>query len=302
MTPLPFIPPREAVEYMVPSPARVRRAFGFPVLILTGGVYAAETVHNLNQAGLRERIAEHQASAIYTPVSRRAIEDAGLRLDQRLVAVSTIHVVALRVRLAERIEHLEVLPRWCHPVQGPRGQRAGRQRGSWPHCTAIKQSVPRLQQRGCVAFAGCELMQNPKVVAPAIHYPRDGTTMRDATSVLPAKPGGAVKITIVADDHGAQRIGSVIVVPVRIQRAERMQHGELTGGGDFEDRAGAVLAPERRHAIDVIIGTARQCNTRIGSVLVVSVRIQCAERMQHCIPMRLQVELVDDALPLIPPS
>ena len=46
-------------------------------------------------------------------------------------------------------------------------------------------------------------------------------------------------------------------------------------------------ATELGHAIKDIVGTARQCNARSGSVLVVSVRIQRAEGMQHRILMRL---------------
>jgi hypothetical protein len=52
-----------------------------------------------------------------------------------------------------------------------------------------------------VAFGECELMQNAKV-APAIDHPRYATRIQkrhDATSVLPAKPRGAVKITVFAD-------------------------------------------------------------------------------------------------------
>ena len=141
-------------------------------------------------------------------------------------------------------------------------------------------------------------MQNAKV-APAIDHPRDPTRIQKrlgATSVLPAKPGGAVKITVVANYHGAKRIRPVLIVCVRIQRAERMQHRELTGRVDFEDRAVAVLAAKRGHAIEDIVGTTRQCDARIGSVLVVSVRIQRAECMQHRILMRLQVEPVDYAV------
>src|ERR1700676_3646199 len=99
-------------------------------------------------------------------------------------------------------------------------------------------------------------MQNAKVVAPAIHHPRDATRIQtgfDATSVLPAKPSGAVEFAVLADYHGAQRIRSVLVVCVRIQRTERMQHRDLTGRGDFEDRAIAVLASERGHAIEDIV-------------------------------------------------
>lgn len=116
----------------------------------------------------------------------------------------------------------------------PEGNGGSPQRASWPHRAAIKESVLRLEQRGCVLFVDRELLQDFERAPLAIHHPCDAAGTRNATSVQPAKPRAAVKITVVADYHRAQRFGSVFLVPVRIQRAERMQHGELARSGDFD--------------------------------------------------------------------
>ena len=96
-----------------------------------------------------------------------------------------------------------------------------------------------------------------------------------------------------------ERPRSVLVVSVHIQGAKCMQHGELTGGGDFEDRAIAVRAAEVSHAIKHTVGTGRQSIARIGSVRVVSIRIHRAEGMQDGVLMRVRVEPIDDAVAIL---
>ena len=78
-----------------------------------------------------------------------------------------------------------------------------------------------------------------------------------------------------------------------------MQHSELTARVEFEDRATAILAAERGHAVNHIVGAARQCHARRGSVRILSVRIQRAEGMQDCVLMRVPVEPVYDAVDIL---
>src|SRR5271165_4138478 len=141
-------------------------------------------------------------------------------------------------------------------------------------------------------------MYNLKV-ALAVYHPRDPTTMGKEAGVWPAQPGGAVEAAVIAGDDRAQWIGSVLIVSVRVQGAEGVQHGELTGRGDFEDRASAILAAVRGHAVNHIVGAARQCHARRGAVRILSVRIQRAEGMQDCVLMRVPVEAVYHAVAIL---
>ena len=133
-------------------------------------------------------------------------------------------------------------------------------------------------------------------VALAIYRPRDPAAMREEACVQPARSGGAVKVAVIADNDVAQRNHSVLIVPVRIQGAEGVQHLELAGCGNTEDRAVAIRAAGLGHAIKHTVGAGRQSIARICAVGIVSIRIQCAEGMQDCVSMRLPVEAVDDAI------
>lgn len=109
-------------------------------------------------------------------------------------------------------------------------------------------------------------------VSLAIYRPRDPAAMREEACIQPASSGGAVKVAVNADDDVAQRTRSVLIVSVRIQGAEGVEHCELTGRSEFEDRASAILAAERGHTVNYIVGAARQCHAWRGSVRILSVR------------------------------
>src|SRR5271156_4441024 len=141
-------------------------------------------------------------------------------------------------------------------------------------------------------------MYNLKV-ALAVYHPRDPTTMCEEAGVWPAQPGGAIKAAVISGDYRPQWIGSVLIVSVRVQGAEGVQHGEVTRRGDFEDRPSAILAAVRGHAVNHIAGAARECHARGGSVRILSVRIQRAESMQDCVLMRVPVEPVYHAVAIL---
>ena len=140
-----------------------------------------------------------------------------------------------------------------------------------------------------MAFVRNELMQNLEVVAPTIHHPSNAARIQNrqgATGILSTEPRGAVQIAVTANHDGAQRIRSILVVSIRVQSTERMQRRELTGGSDFEDRAVAVRTAKGGHAIENIVEATRQRHPWSGPILVVSVRIECAEDMQYGIVMQ----------------
>src|SRR6202050_3727662 len=141
-------------------------------------------------------------------------------------------------------------------------------------------------------------MYNLKV-ALAVYHPRDPTAMCEEAGVWPAQPGGAIKAAVISGDYRTQWIGSVLIVSASVQGTKGVQHGELTGRGDCEDRASAILAAVRGHAVNHIAGAARQCHARCGSVRILSVRIQRAEGMQDCVLMSALVEPVYHAVAIL---
>src|SRR5580658_4167004 len=141
-------------------------------------------------------------------------------------------------------------------------------------------------------------MYNLKV-ALAVYHPRDPTTMGEKAGVWAAQPGGAIKAAVISGDYRTQWIGSVRIVSARVQGTEGVQHGELAGRGDGEDRASAILAAVRGHAVNHIAGAARERHARCSSVRILSIRIQRAEGMQDCVLMRLPVEPVYHAVAIL---